>query len=84
MQDCGHNLADDSALFEGGSTTTKASAVESLPSGCSECTVLAWDERMALHAEGRAAPHPERPDRLRAIMARLLTSGIAGVPVLVP
>jgi hypothetical protein len=33
---------------------------------------------MLLHEEGKAVPHPERPDRLRAIMARLVGNGLAG------
>lgn len=39
-------------------------------------TALIWDMEMEGH-EGDAS-HPERPDRLRAIMARLLSSGLAG------
>ncbi len=36
-------------------------------------TVIAWDERMELHEEAGASAsmHPERPDRVRAVMARL-------------
>jgi hypothetical protein len=30
------------------------------------------------------SPHPERPDRLRAVMARLLASGLAGEPANAP
>ena len=43
-----------------------------------EGTALVWDERMQLHAEGQVRPHPERPDRIRAVMARLLNSNVAG------
>lgn len=38
---------------------------------------------MELHCEaegGYNSPHPERPDRLRAVMARLTASGLAGGP----
>lgn len=76
-QDCGHDLTDDSALFAVNPAAEAASTEQRVHSS-PECTVLAWDERMMLHTEGRAAPHPERPDRLRAVMARLLNSGIAG------
>lgn len=41
-------------------------------------TVLVFDERMEAHEEGRGSPHPERPDRIRAVVARLLSSGLAG------
>ena len=39
---------------------------------------LVWDERMELHEEGKVCPHPERPDRVRAVMSRLLASQLAG------
>lgn len=44
--------------------------------GCS--TAIGFDERMLLHSEVvlKSHPHPERPDRLRAIAASLSTSGI--------
>ncbi|KAL3529320.1 hypothetical protein ACH5RR_008642, partial [Cinchona calisaya] len=41
-------------------------------------TIVGFDERMLLHAEVemKSHPHPERPDRLRAIAASLATAGI--------
>ena len=46
-----------------------------------EGTVLAYDERMLLHRDesARGSPHPERPDRIRAVMARLERAGLTGV-----
>lgn len=41
-------------------------------------TLLAYDERM-LHHRSALPPHPERPERLQAIMARLKATGLAGV-----
>lgn len=43
-------------------------------------TVIAWDERMELHEEAGASAsmHPERPDRVRAVMARLQVRGARG------
>lgn len=43
-------------------------------------TVIAWDERMELHEEAGASAsmHPERPDRVRAVMARLQVRGGRG------
>jgi len=38
---------------------------------------LVWDERMELHEEGKLLPHPERPDRVRAVMSRILASNLA-------
>ncbi|XP_031404324.1 histone deacetylase 15 isoform X2 [Punica granatum] len=45
-------------------------------SSCS--TAVGFDERMLLHSEVvvKSHPHPERPDRLRAIAASLATAGI--------
>ncbi|CAI9767284.1 unnamed protein product [Fraxinus pennsylvanica] len=41
-------------------------------------TAIGFDERMLLHeeVEMKSHPHPERPDRLRAIAASLATAGI--------
>ncbi|PWA71675.1 histone deacetylase 15 [Artemisia annua] len=41
-------------------------------------TAVGFDDRMLLHyeAEKKSVPHPERPDRLRAIAASLATAGI--------
>ena len=81
VQDCGHDAADDGILFAVDPVAAAAMASAQAAQEVSPtCTVLAWDERMALHAEGRTNPHPERPDRLRAVMARLLNSGLAGEP----
>jgi hypothetical protein len=41
-------------------------------------TVLCWDERMELHEEAGSSMHPERPDRVRAVMARLQAAELAG------
>ncbi|KAF4391688.1 hypothetical protein G4B88_005574 [Cannabis sativa] len=44
----------------------------------SSCTAIGFDERMLLHSEVemKSHPHPERPDRLRAIAASLAIAGI--------
>ncbi len=44
----------------------------------SNTTVLCYDERMTEHEEGKPNPHPERPDRIRAVMARLKRQGLLG------
>ena len=59
----------------------QAAAREGTPSGT---TLLAYDERMTLHREDAAMPHPERPDRIRAVIARLMSSGLAGASQLHP
>lgn len=43
--------------------------------------MLAYDERMLLHRDesARGSPHPERPDRIKAVMARLERAGLTGV-----
>ncbi|KAJ9174078.1 hypothetical protein P3X46_017148 [Hevea brasiliensis] len=47
-------------------------------SSSNSCTAVGFDERMLLHSEieMKSHPHPERPDRLRAIAASLATAGI--------
>ncbi|KAH9329465.1 hypothetical protein KI387_001573 [Taxus chinensis] len=42
------------------------------------CTAIGFDERMFLHSEAqmKSHPHPERPDRLRAIAASLKAAGL--------
>ncbi|XP_021292116.1 histone deacetylase 15 isoform X1 [Herrania umbratica] len=49
---------------------------EASASNCS--TAVGFDERMLLHSEVemKSHPHPERPDRLRAIAASLTAAGI--------
>ena len=64
---------NDEALFS--STPRLGEATVRLPPGL---TGLAFDERMTMHAEQSSAPHPERPDRIRAVIARLQASGLAG------
>ncbi|KAF3773013.1 Histone deacetylase 15 [Nymphaea thermarum] len=43
-----------------------------------DCTLVGFDERMLLHSEveQKSHPHPERPDRLRAIAASFAVAGI--------
>ncbi|KAF8103663.1 hypothetical protein N665_0186s0031 [Sinapis alba] len=47
-------------------------------SSATSSTAVGFDERMLLHSEFevKAHPHPERPDRLRAIAASLATAGV--------
>ncbi|KAK9862922.1 hypothetical protein WJX84_011523 [Apatococcus fuscideae] len=89
--DCGHLPQKDAQLMNG---------TLSIPHGCmvglpgatsaglrppaSAQTALVYDERMEQHVEGRHQPHPERPDRIRAVMARLLASGLASQCVRLP
>ena len=49
-----------------------------LPPQGDALAVLCWDERMELHEEGGPSMHPERPDRVRAVMARLQAAQLAG------
>lgn len=70
---CGHNAEDDVVLVE---HQRLASTIVELPPQAMGPVALLWDERMEAHEEGRAHPHPERPDRIRAVMARLQASGL--------
>jgi len=73
LQDCGHDAVNDDALF---SSTPSLGEQPARPSP--GVTGLAFDERMTMHAERSSALHPERPDRIRAVIARLQASGLAG------
>ena len=73
-QDCGHDAVNDEALFS--SMARRGEPPARPPTGV---TGLAFDERMTMHSEQSSAPHPERPDRIRAVIARLQASGLAGV-----
>ncbi|XP_031105041.1 histone deacetylase 15 isoform X2 [Ipomoea triloba] len=57
---------------------TERSKDSRLKGSSSDSTVVGFDERMLLHAEVemKSHPHPERPDRLRAIAASLASAGI--------
>lgn len=83
---CGHSAADDDDLFDSGAAGGDAVDDAALrtaigAAAAAGAPLLCYDERMLLHDEGRSHPHPERPDRLRAIMARLSRSGLSGVCV---
>ncbi|KAL0025680.1 hypothetical protein WJX77_003831 [Trebouxia sp. C0004] len=67
--DCGHAPSQDDELFDQRQSCDVAASAP-------ERVVLAYDERMTLHVEGQGSSHPERPDRIRAVMARLTASGI--------
>ncbi|XP_071710989.1 histone deacetylase 15 [Rutidosis leptorrhynchoides] len=56
----------------------KSAASFSQNSASPKMTVVGFDDRMLLHSEieKKSLPHPERPDRLRAIAASLATAGI--------
>lgn len=66
---CGHKAVEDNQIF----STEICSTASSSPSNQ---TVLSWDERMMLHAETKLPPHPERPDRIRAVISRITASGL--------
>lgn len=72
-RDCGHAAADDVALLleppQQQACVPPAALASDLP-------VIAWDDVMLLHEDSAPMPHPERPDRLRAVIARLTASGV--------
>jgi hypothetical protein len=71
--DCGHSSEQDSQLLSCDASSPDAAAA---PAG--DCPLIVWDESMLLHEEGKLEPHPERPDRLRAVMAQLNSNGLTG------
>ena len=72
-EDCGHSAAMDASLF-----SAEASGAPCPSHSMEQMVALLYDERMELHVEGGHTPHPERPDRIRAVVARLLASGLGG------
>ena len=75
-EDCGHCPSKDEDLFSAApSSSQHREAV-----GCGQKVALLYDDRMELHDEGGRTPHPERPDRIRAVVARLLSTGLGGEP----
>jgi hypothetical protein len=75
--DCGHSSDQDDSLFE---AVSSADALAGTAATADGRPLIIWDDELLLHEEGKAVPHPERPDRLRAIMARLVGNGLAGAP----
>uniref|UniRef100_A0A5B7BQT2 histone deacetylase n=1 Tax=Davidia involucrata TaxID=16924 RepID=A0A5B7BQT2_DAVIN len=79
-----HGFFASPFLQEAGLTQNESEAIERCKDSCSRnsasgnSTAVGFDERMLLHSEVemKSHPHPERPDRLRAIAASLATAGI--------
>lgn len=68
---CGHLNSNKAAGLV--APTTRASLVHD----ASSSVMIAYDERMQLHAEdGWGRPHPERPDRVAAVMTQLSGKGV--------
>lgn len=76
--DCGHSSEHDGTLFDSSSGTSSAADVAAHSHHQHSKPLIIWDDDMLLHEEGKAVPHPERPDRLRAIMARLVGNQLTG------
>lgn len=76
---CGHAPANDPDLLQQPMHATQQPLQQQPVQPC-ERVALLFDERMELHEEesGGAAPHPERPNRLRAIVTRLQAGGTVG------
>eukprot|EP00798_Chlamydomonas_sp_ICE-L_P002356 gene2356-8664_t len=72
-EDCGHYKEQDGELLD----VKACQPMCTFKLSAGEKVALAFDERMTLHEEGRFAPHPERPDRIMAIITRLLANGVA-------
>lgn len=73
--DCGHSNDQDSELL----TCSAVSADTSTGAAADgSCPLIIWDDSMLLHEEGKLEPHPERPDRLRAVIAQLQGNGLTG------
>lgn len=75
-QNCGHCSLNDndifnpSPAFEGGLGDMPGALLCPRLQG-DALVAISYDERMTLHEEGGTSTHPERPDRIRAVLARL-------------
>lgn len=69
---CGHDANLDACDFPSCTSPLLSMAVDG-----DRDVLLVYDDRMIHHSKGMGSPHPERPDRLRAVMSRLLSSGLA-------
>ena len=78
LQDCGHDSHDDAAIFDGRLLVEDAPGSRWRGLQGDALVALSYDERMELHEEGGNSTHPERPDRIRAVMARLHAAGLVG------
>lgn len=72
LQECGHEASHDPDLF----SWSQSQASDRLEA--KRDIMLVHDERLVEHEEGKRAPHPERPDRITAVVARLMATGLAG------
>lgn len=72
-QECGHNTAEDAELFSCLPLPVEEAREQA------QKVMLVHDDRLIDHQEGKRAPHPERPDRISAVIARLMKTGLAGV-----
>lgn len=73
-RNCGHLASADAELL----LLSSPPPPESDHPGGDGRVALLFDERMELHDEIKkmGCPHPERPDRIRAVVARLLATGL--------
>ncbi|XP_057459925.1 histone deacetylase 15 isoform X2 [Actinidia eriantha] len=79
-----HGFFASPFLKEAGLPHNESEVIERYKDSCSQIlesdnsTAVGFDERMLLHSEVemKSHPHPERPNRLRAIAASLATAGI--------
>lgn len=86
--DCGHCSMNDNEIFDP-TPAPESPGLDDLPGALPRrlqgdaLVVISYDERMELHEEGPDSTHPERPDRIRAVMARLRSAQLLGrcVPV---
>lgn len=89
-QDCGHCSLNDDEIFDPTPAPEWGLGLDDLPGAPPRrrlqgdaVVAISYDERMELHEEGPDSTHPERPDRIRAVMARLRAAQLLGrcVPI---
>ena len=74
MQECGHDTSYDALLLSRSLVKTEDSSQAER-----DKVMLVYDDRLVEHREGKRLPHPERPDRISAVIARLMQTGLAGM-----
>jgi hypothetical protein len=74
VQACGYMDGHEASIFD----PVVAPPLRASMLGASGSTVISYDDRMLLHDENMLPLHPERGDRIRAVMARLNAAQLTG------
>ena len=76
LQACGYMDGQETSIFDPVVPPPRRTSMLA----ASGSAVISYDDRMLLHDENLQPLHPERADRLRAVMARLDAAQLTGGP----